>query len=477
MIVLDFQSKPSASSSSVLPQQKNQEDGDFLTFSTLLQDFQLPEDEKSGSLNILSLQEDLLSEEVPKKSLAELLKGEQNSDVPIVESEDAFNDIFPSLLDEKSLKILIANAKQYLKEKIVSSEGFKRAEINKLPKTLQGLMQVAKKLKIDISKISIEEVMPKDNLNSLSFSLSDLKSKNNTKLKLHKKVQGPKNEKKFQRDSNGDDSVEFLSKKEQKLLKELPLFKKSTLTFAKEVSTQQIVDRKIAVNLSHNKAKNSKSTEDKLQILLSGERTLESKNSFLKESLTQESAQQKSIAITPKSELSLETLLVGEKKSTFEVKTDKTEMTHPLKAESFEVKLNEAKQMIKYLSHDVKQTIDNYKAPFTRVRIQLHPQQLGDIEVTVVQRGKNLHLNLSSNNSAINTLSMHMQDLKVQLQNSGINNATLNFSNNSNSGEQNAQQQQQHNRKDAEAEYNYFENDEQNEEIRSSLEIVVPYYA
>jgi len=105
-------------------------------------------------------------------------------------------------------------------------------------------------------------------------------------------------------------------------------------------------------------------------------------------------------------------------------------------------------------------------------------QKLGSIELTVIQRGKNLHVNLSSNNAAINTLLMNANDLKVQLQNSGIQNATLNFNNSggefANGGETRQQQQQRQNAQD---EYNYFENDEQSEEILSSLEIVVPYYA
>ena len=72
---------------------------------------------------------------------------------------------------------------------------------------------------------------------------------------------------------------------------------------------------------------------------------------------------------------------------------------------------------------------------------------------------------------------MNVNDLKVQLANNGIQNATLNFSNGSQAGEQNAHQQHRQNDRQAREEYNYFENEEQNEEILSSLEIVVPNYA
>ena len=144
----------------------------------------------------------------------------------------------------------------------------------------------------------------------------------------------------------------------------------------------------------------------------------------------------------------------------------------------FEVKLNEAKQMIKYLSSDVKTAIEDYKSPFTRVKVQLNPQKLGEVDLTIVQRGKNLHVNLSSNTAAINTLSINANELRTQLNNNGINNATLNFNNNSQSDSSNSgQEQQRQNEQKANEEYNYFESDENNEEILNSLEIVVPNYA
>ena len=145
------------------------------------------------------------------------------------------------------------------------------------------------------------------------------------------------------------------------------------------------------------------------------------------------------------------------------------------KTEKLEVKINEAKQMIKYLSQDVKTAIDDYKSPFTRIKVQLNPNNLGEVDLTVIQRGKDLVVNLSSNNTAINTLAMNSNDLKTQLSNSGINNATLNFSNSSQNEQQQSSNQQ--NQRQAQKEYNYFENEEQNEEILSSLEIVVPSYA
>ena len=73
---------------------------------------------------------------------------------------------------------------------------------------------------------------------------------------------------------------------------------------------------------------------------------------------------------------------------------------------------------------------------------------------------------------------MNANELKVQLSNSGINNATLNFNNSSQNSDSNPGGQHQHrqNEQEAHEEYNYFDNEEANEEVLSSLEIIVPQY-
>jgi len=181
--------------------------------------------------------------------------------------------------------------------------------------------------------------------------------------------------------------------------------------------------------------------------------------------------------VTKPLEKGLESLLSTESSDTGN--SSKLDGLNTTKVDSFEVKINEAKQMVKYLSQDVKTAIDDYKSPFTRIKLQLNPQQLGEVDLTIVQRGKNLHVNLSSNTTAINTLSANINELRIQLNNSGINNATLNFNNtpqedNSNAGQQQNRQQEQQKARD---EYDYFEKEDTKEEILNSLEIVVPNYA
>ena len=253
-----------------------------------------------------------------------------------------------------------------------------------------------------------------------------------------------------------------------KEVKATPLFKATEKT---ELTTEQIVQTKqFKVEEKTPKSK----ADETLKLLLRGEKPSQALGNTTADFSV---ATARVIAPTATSEVSksLEQLLHGGADES----TSKLDGLTTHKADSFEVKLNEAKQMVKYLSQDVKTAIEDYKSPFTRVKVQLNPQKMGEVDVTIVQRGKNLHISISSNSVAINTLAMNANELKTQLTNNGIQNASLNFNNSEQNSEQNTRQQQQHrqNEQKADEEYNYFDSQEQNEEILNSLEIVVPNYA
>jgi hypothetical protein len=263
----------------------------------------------------------------------------------------------------------------------------------------------------------------------------------------------------------------------QKEIKSTPLFKAQSVI--EHTTTEQIVQAKANGSSFKADQKTSKERADEtLKLLLRGEKPSVN-NSALTADFSVATASVIAPTATTEGAKTLEHLLQGDSPSIEQsTSSNKTELLTTHNSDSFEVKLNEAKQMIKYLSADVKSAIEDYRSPFTRVKVQLNPQNLGEVDLTIVQRGKNLHVNISSNNTAINTLSMNVNELKVQLSNSGINNATLSFSNGSQGGDTNAGggHQQKQNEQRAHAEYNYFENEEISEEILSSLEIIVPRY-
>ena len=506
MIGFDLTQETPAHATGLIVEPKGEKSKGDVSFSALLQGIKESDELVQNGALLLSLEDSKENTKSLKGSKGDVLlslleDGDENlDDLKLLE----LNPELKESLSKEDFKQLIKDAKTYLKDQIIATDGFKKSEIEKLPKTLKGLMQVAQKLGIDLSKITLEEVQTKQRSSKLSLANSQEKKpfnvehkqefvsvKKEEKKETHIEISTVKQQKsktpvELQRKNLSDDISSIDKQVEQNIdKKEVAKENNSSLLFqvkktTTNISTEQIVKSKVANTTATEIPTPKKRADDTLKLLLQGEKILNTENATLTKDFSVATA--KVIASAPKSEpkVSLESLLKPESsldddKTT--ITNSKTESMQLSKADSFEVKLNEAKQMIKYLSQDVKQAIDNYKAPFTRVKVQLNPQQLGEVELTVVQRGKNLHVNLSSNNAAINTLAMNANDLKVQLQNSGINNASLNFSNNSQSGDQAAQQQQQQNRQQAQNEYNYFENEETNEEILSSLEIVVPNYA
>jgi flagellar hook-length control protein FliK len=138
-----------------------------------------------------------------------------------------------------------------------------------------------------------------------------------------------------------------------------------------------------------------------------------------------------------------------------------------------ELKVKEAKQMVVKLSADIKEAVENYKPPFTRIKLQLNPVKLGEVDVTMIQRGNNVHINISSNNSAVVILAQNSVELKTQLANNGLSNATMQF--NTSGGEQQRQSQHQQNMMDQYEKYAKFDNEE-NFETLTAMELIIPRY-
>ncbi|OHE20635.1 MAG: flagellar hook-length control protein [Sulfurimonas sp. RIFOXYD2_FULL_37_8] len=494
MILLDMKNSKTVSSPLNLSASK---DKPLLSFSDLLRG--ASEKKEGKTIQNGSLVLALGSEEKSIKSAKSLLKTDNLASLIVSSDEEQelleLNPKFASNLTSSEMRTLISDAKNYLKDIIQNSDGYKKAEIKELPKTLGGLIEAAKKFGIDIGKISIEEVKKSsqvtiqvaktDKGGAADFSSSDEASlKETTNIKSEVLSKEMAQDKKAQHASekqiptNQQITQTRNDEKVGEAQKETPLFKAQTVS--EHTTTEQIVQAK-ANNLSKADQKTSKDKSDEsLKLLLSDEKSSQNTISAVSDSSALKVAP---AAATQENTKTLEQLLRGESFISEQSQQDaKVEALSTHKADSFEVKVNEAKQMIRYLSDDIKNAIDEYKSPFTRVKVQLNPAHLGEIDLTIVQRGKNLHVNLSSNNAAINTLIMNSNELRVQLNNSGINNATLNFSDTSQQGgyadNQNsgAEQQKRQNEQKAHTEYSYFENEEAHEEILSSLEIVVPRY-
>lgn len=479
MILLDMKNSKATSSPLGLSVSKEKP---LASFADLLRGASDKKESKviqNGSL-VLALDAQNTTVKTPKniqktENLASVLK----MDEKILETNEVeFLELNPKLmatLTQAEIKTVINDAKNYLKEKIQSSEGYKNAEIKELPKTLGSLIEVAKKMGIDITKITLEEVKEtsfveeqKSDLPQKGISLDGAKTDKEPLKDRETLIKEMPIEK-----THNIKQEHFLNKQDN-TLKETPLFQAQS----QHVATEQLVQAK-ANNLLKPEHKETKERSDEpLKLLLSDDSSLS--NTLMSHNISQIAAKEAQSASNTESIKTLEQLLNGESSSSETNQTTiKTEAFATHKADSLEVKINEAKQMIRYLSDDIKSAIDDYKSPFTRVKVQLNPQHLGEVDLTVIQRGKNLHVNITSNNNAINTLAMNVNELRVQLNNSGINNATFHFNENQGQGFTdggNSNQHRGHEHKRAHEEYSYFEEQDINEEILSSLEIIVPQY-
>lgn len=130
-------------------------------------------------------------------------------------------------------------------------------------------------------------------------------------------------------------------------------------------------------------------------------------------------------------------------------------------------KIISPKETLQYFSKDLKEAMEQYKAPITKLSITLNPSNLGEVEVTLVQRGANLHINFNSNHNAMNLFLQHQAEFKNSLVNMGFTGLEMNFS------DQGKKEQQQE--KKSKSHY-YEENFEEESSPKINLELVLAKY-
>ncbi len=450
-------------------------------------------DPKEMLLSLLQ-SDDKAKETNAAQSLLELLKGDNEN------HNFMLNPALTQELSINDLKYLIHKAKSYLKRKILQADPNLVKE--KLPKSLKGLLQLADKLKIEVTEISFETIQKQEL--SLKTAKTKFQNESNTDEEITEQphqtkkiiVQKKNSSLKLKEDDDFldepiqtkktkvEEQIEVLDKERIKIkditkqienFKSTPLFQtqKQNIDIRHIMTTSQLIEHK---SKKEQTRQNEKS--DLLHSLLT-QREKKSSSSIqepLFDILKQKGKKEKETLQSADTTSNIQKESSKEGMNEFEKLLRNDTQTHEQKlhlqksADTLDVKIHEAKQMMKYLSQDIKKAIDEYKPPFSRIKVKLNPQKLGEMDLTVVQRGNNVHINLSSNNAALNVLTNNLHELRTQLNQNGINNASFNF----NSDAQNQQQKQKE--RDQRREYDYFANNEESEEQKSSLEIIVPRY-
>ncbi|MCW8837866.1 MAG: flagellar hook-length control protein FliK, partial [Thiovulaceae bacterium] len=323
-----------------------------------------------------------LVEDKDKKNFSTLLKNtsitelkqdskKENKNTLAINEKLEINPQITNNISPKDLKVLISDAKKYLKDKILQSDNYKIAQTKELPKTLKGLVKVAKTFGIDVSKISLEEVKSQKSNSNIEIEVDakiDLKSKTKPEVKTETKAeikpqtqelktQEVKAEIKSEVKAEIKPQKEELKAQEVKAdVKHTPLFKAQTNQIVTTEQALQARELKITDPLNSLRKTPKERADETLKLLLRGEKA-QVVDSPIKLTADFSVATAKVIAPSAMTEVqkSLESLLKGDSN---EGHTSKVDGLNVAKADSFEVKLNEAKQMTKYLSHDIKQAID-----------------------------------------------------------------------------------------------------------------------
>ncbi|MFP6228443.1 flagellar hook-length control protein FliK [Helicobacter pylori] len=86
------------------------------------------------------------------------------------------------------------------------------------------------------------------------------------------------------------------------------------------------------------------------------------------------------------------------------------------------------KETIRHFTQQLKQEIQEYKPPMSRISMDLFPKELGKVEVIIQKVGKNLKVSVISHNNSLQTFLDNQQDLKNSLNALGFDGVDLSFS-------------------------------------------------
>lgn len=89
-----------------------------------------------------------------------------------------------------------------------------------------------------------------------------------------------------------------------------------------------------------------------------------------------------------------------------------------------------ARESVRNFAQALREEVLNYKPPITKLSLELNPQNLGTLELTITKKGKDLHIQVVSNATAVGLFLQNQVDFKNNLAQVGFENVDLSFSSN-----------------------------------------------
>lgn len=153
---------------------------------------------------------------------------------------------------------------------------------------------------------------------------------------------------------------------------------------------------------------------------------------------------------------------------------------------NFKDMITAIKMQDKIISRDIQQNsvrtfaaqmvekISEFKPPVTRVNLQLHPAELGEVNITMIARANNLHVNVTSANATMALFLQNQAEFKANLVNMGFSDIQMSFSDHKEGS--NAQHNSSKAKKSYESDEDGVMINEFEGSSESTLEIVLPRY-
>jgi len=128
------------------------------------------------------------------------------------------------------------------------------------------------------------------------------------------------------------------------------------------------------------------------------------------------------------------------------------------------------KESFNQFSSNLKDKMEHYKPPIMKLQLSLNPKNLGSVDVTLLHRGNNLHVNITSNANTMSLFTQNQAEFKNSLVNMGFTNLEMNFS------DQNQGQHNQRNQGNKQNSNHNFEDASNQTSYDSAMELIVPQY-
>ena len=153
---------------------------------------------------------------------------------------------------------------------------------------------------------------------------------------------------------------------------------------------------------------------------------------------------------------------------------------------NFKDMITALKMQDKIISRDIQQNsvrsfaaqmvekISEFKPPVTRVNLQLHPAELGEVNITMIARANNLHVTVTSANATMALFLQNQAEFKANLVNMGFSDIQMSFSDHKEGS--NTQQNANKAKKSYESDEDGVMINEFEGSGESTLEIVLPRY-